>query len=76
MSYKTPPAPGSSANSRDGDYNELPDDYLDNYVQKISAVSAADVSEWWKYLLADRMTIVVVGDKSKITEQLKPYEIL
>jgi predicted Zn-dependent peptidase len=26
-----------------------------------------------KYLSPERMTIVVVGDKSKITEQLKPY---
>jgi zinc protease len=58
----------------DGDYNELPKGYLDSYVQKITTVTAADVSEMArKYLLADKMAIVVVGDRSKIDEQLKPY---
>ena len=58
------------------DYNELPKDYLDNYVQKITAVSAKDVSDMVKkYLLDDRMTVVVVGDRSKIDTQLKPYEV-
>ena len=28
-----------------------------------------------KYLFDDRMTIVVVGDRSKIDTQLKPYEV-
>ena len=57
-------------------YNELPKDYLDTYVQKISAVSAKDVSDMVKkYLLDDKMTIVVVGDRSKIDTQLKPYEV-
>jgi len=57
-------------------YNELPKDYLDNYIQKISAVSAKDVSDMVKkYLLDDRMTVVVVGDRSKIDTQLKPYEV-
>jgi predicted Zn-dependent peptidase len=28
-----------------------------------------------KYLVQDRMTIVVVGDKSKIDTQLKPYVV-
>ena len=58
----------------DGNYHELSKDYLDSYVQKITAVTPADVSEMAKkYLLTDKMTIVVVGDKSKITDQLKPY---
>jgi predicted Zn-dependent peptidase len=56
-------------------YNELDKNYLDTYVQKITAVTPKDVQEMaQKYLNEDRMTIVVVGDKSKITEQLKPYE--
>lgn len=56
-------------------YNELPKDYLDTYVQKITAVTAKDVSEMAaKYLKPEKMTIVVVGDKAKITDQLKPYE--
>lgn len=57
-----------------GYYNELSGDYLDTYVSKLAAVTAADVSEMArKYLAPDKMTIVVVGDKAKITEQLKPY---
>ena len=57
-------------------YNELPKDYLDTYVQKISAVTAQDVSDMVKkYLVDDKMTIVVVGDRSKIDSQLKPYEV-
>lgn len=56
-------------------YNELPKDYLDTYVQKVSAVTAKDMQEMAaKYLKQDKMTIVVVGDKATITEQLKPYE--
>ena len=57
-------------------YNELDKNYLDTYVQKINAVTAQDVSEMVKkYLVADRMTIVVVGDRSKIDTQLKPYVV-
>lgn len=55
-------------------YNELDKNYLDTYVQKLTAVTPKDVQDVaGKYLNEDRMTIVVVGDKSKITEQLKPY---
>ena len=57
-------------------YNELDKNYLDTYVQKLSAVTAKDVQDMAKkYLNLDRMTMVVVGDKSKIDEQLKPYEV-
>lgn len=57
-------------------YNELDKNYLDTYVQKLSAVTAKDVQDMAKkYLSLDRMTMVVVGDKSKIDEQLKPYEV-
>lgn len=56
-------------------YNELDKTYLDTYVQIINAVTPKDVQAVaQKYLTEDKMTIVVVGDKSKITEQLKPYE--
>lgn len=56
-------------------YNELPKDYLDTYVQKVSAVTANDLKDMAaKYLRPDKMTIVIVGDKAAITEQLKPYE--
>lgn len=57
-------------------YNELDKNHLDTYVQKLSAVTAKDVQDMAKkYLVLDRMTFVVVGDKSKIDEQLKPYEV-
>ena len=57
-------------------YNELDRKYLDTYVQKLSAVTAKDVQDMAKkYLVLDRMTFVVVGDKSKIDAQLKPYEV-
>jgi predicted Zn-dependent peptidase len=57
-------------------YNDLDNDYLDTYVQKLTAVTAKDVSEMAKkYLTRDKMTMVVVGDRSKITTQLEPYEV-
>ena len=57
-------------------YNELDKSYLDTYVQKINAVTAQDVTDMVKkYLVSDKMTIVVVGDKSKIDTQLKPYVV-
>ncbi len=56
-------------------YNELDKNYLDTYVQKIVAVTPQDVQQTAsKYLSEDKMTIVVVGDKAKITEQIKTYE--
>lgn len=56
-------------------YHELPQSYLDNYVRNIAAVTATDVQSMAKkYLLEDKMTIVVVGDLAKIDDQLKPYE--
>jgi predicted Zn-dependent peptidase len=56
-------------------YNELDKNYINTYVQNIVAVTAKDIQDTAaKYLNQDKMTIVVVGDKSLITEQLKPYE--
>jgi zinc protease len=56
-------------------YNELDKSYIDSYIQKVNAVTPKDVQSMvQKYLSEDKMTIVVVGDKAKITEQLKPYE--
>jgi predicted Zn-dependent peptidase len=56
------------------DLHKLPDSYLTNYVQNVFAVTPGDVQRIaQKYLSADKMTIVVVGDKSKIADQLKPY---
>jgi predicted Zn-dependent peptidase len=56
-------------------YNELGADYIDTYVKKISDVTPKDVRDMAaKYLKKDKMTVVVVGDKAKITDQLKPYQ--
>ena len=50
-------------------------DYLSTYVQKVNAVTPAQVqAATKKYIRPGDMTIVVVGDKSKISDQLKPYE--
>jgi predicted Zn-dependent peptidase len=58
-----------------GNYQELPRDYIDTYVQKLTAVTPREVSDMAaKYLKQDKMTIVVVGDKAKVAEQVKAYE--
>jgi len=49
--------------------------YLATYVSKVMEVKPADVQGMAEtYIVPSKMTIVVVGDKSKIAEQLKPYE--
>jgi zinc protease len=53
------------------DLQGLGEDYLKTYIQKINAVTPADVQkETAEYIKPDQMTIVVVGDKATITEQL------
>lgn len=57
------------------DLHGLGEDYLNTYVQKIYAVTPKQVQEMTaKYVDPGKMTIVVVGDKSKIAEQLTPYQ--
>jgi predicted Zn-dependent peptidase len=52
----------------------LGEDYLKTYVQKVNAVTPADVQRMTaQYIRPEQMTIVVVGDKTKISEQLEPY---
>jgi predicted Zn-dependent peptidase len=56
------------------DLQGLGEEYLKTYVQKVNAVTPADVQRMTaQYIKPDQMTIVVVGDKAKITEQLAPY---
>ncbi|HKR02678.1 MAG TPA: pitrilysin family protein [Pyrinomonadaceae bacterium] len=56
------------------DLHGLDDKYLTTYVQKVMAVTPKDVQRIAQtYLVGDKMTLVVVGDKSKIAEQLTPY---
>jgi predicted Zn-dependent peptidase len=53
----------------------LGDQYLQTYVQKLNAVTPEEISAAVKkYLVPGQMKIVVVGDKEKIADQLKPYE--
>lgn len=57
------------------DLHGLGDDFLRTYVQKINAVTPADVQRLAKqYIDPARMTIVVVGDKEKIADQIAPYQ--
>jgi len=56
------------------DLQGLGEDYLKTYVQKVNAVTPADVQRMTvEYIKPEQMTIVVVGDKAKITEQLAPF---
>jgi zinc protease len=62
---------------RNVDFQGLGEDYLKNYVQRVNAVTPDDVQRMTtKYIRPEQMTIVVVGDKSKITEQLAPFAAL
>jgi predicted Zn-dependent peptidase len=57
------------------DFQGLGADYLKNYVQRVNAVTPAEVQKLTRqYIKPDSMTIVVVGDKAKIEEQLAPYK--
>jgi zinc protease len=50
--------------------NELPDDYLETYRQKVRALTAQDLlATARKYLDSANMQIVVVGDRAQIEEQ-------
>jgi len=52
----------------------LPADYLQRYVERIHAVTPADVQEMArKYIRDDQATIVVVGDRKKIEKDLQPF---
>lgn len=52
----------------------LPGDYLETYVQKVLAVTPADVQSMaQKYLDPGRMTIVIAGDSAKIRKQIEPF---
>jgi zinc protease len=59
---------------------DLGRDYLESYRSRIDAVTAEQVQEAaTKYILSDRAALVVVGDASKLREQLKamgPLELL
>jgi zinc protease len=49
--------------------------YLSEYVPKVVAVTPQDIQGVTeKYLVPGKMAIVIVGDQSKIADQVKPYE--
>jgi predicted Zn-dependent peptidase len=52
----------------------LGDSWLSTYVQKVNAATPKDIQRIaTEYIKPEAMTIVVVGDKAKISEQLGPY---
>jgi zinc protease len=52
----------------------LSPDYLRTYVQRVYAVTPADVQRMaQRYFDDSKMAIVVVGDPAQISEQVKPY---
>lgn len=56
------------------DLHGLPADYLNGYVARIYAVTPGQVQEMAKkYLQDDKATIVVVGDRKVIEEQVKAF---
>jgi zinc protease len=56
------------------DLHGLGRDYLENFVRRVHAVTPADITRIaHTYLRPDQMTLVVVGDKSKVASQLEPY---
>lgn len=53
---------------------ELPDEYLTDYVSNVYAITPEKVSEIAQtYLRRDDMTLAIVGDRSQISEQVDPY---
>lgn len=53
----------------------LGEDFLRNYVQNVYALTPADIQRLAKtYIDPAKLTIVVVGDRAKVAEQLKPYQ--
>ena len=54
----------------------LPDDYFSRYVQNIEAVTAADVERVArKYLQADRVAVVIVGDRKAIEPGIRALDL-
>jgi zinc protease len=56
------------------DLQGLPESYLNDYVKRVLAVTPAQVQGVARrYLTPDQMTIMVVGDKKTVAEQVAPY---
>ena len=56
------------------DLHGLPADYLNGYVQRVYAVTPQEIQQMAKkYLQDDKATIVVVGDKKTVEDQIKEF---
>ncbi len=56
------------------DSQDLDRSFLFTYVQKVGAVSPGDIQRVTEtYIAPSKMTVVVVGDQSKVKDQLKPF---
>ncbi len=56
------------------DLHGLPETYLRDFVARVNAVTPEAVQQMArKYITDDQATIVVVGDRKTIEEQIKPY---
>jgi predicted Zn-dependent peptidase len=56
------------------DLHGLPADYLNGYVKRVYAITPQQVQDMArKYIQDDKATIVIVGDKKVIEDQVKPY---
>jgi len=56
-------------------FQGLGENYLKTYVAKVNAVTPAVVQKMTQdYIKPEEMTIVVVGDKAKIADQLTPFQ--
>lgn len=57
------------------DLQGLGDDYLKTYVQNVNAVTPEEVQRMaQEYIKPEEMTLVVVGDKAKISDQLSKFQ--
>ena len=57
------------------DLHGLPEDYLTGYVRKVYAVTPVQVQQMTaKYIRADSIAIVVVGDRKVVDEQVAPFQ--
>ena len=60
---------------QDVDFQGLGENYLKTYVAKVNAVTPTDVQKMTEdYIKPGEMTIVVVGDKAKIADQLTEFQ--
>ena len=55
----------------------LPESYITDYVKQVTAITPQEVSRVAKqYINDENFTIVIVGDRKQIEEQIKPYGIV